>query len=80
MGVVQSQLERTIDEQKQTLTKDGLTSFYYRLANGNFTPFKTSQDQNLTPSDAVITTITEQDDGVFEQTINGQALFTRNRG
>ena len=48
----QSQLERTIDEQKQTLTKDGLTSFYYRLADGNFTPFKTSQDQNLTPIDS----------------------------
>jgi len=74
-----SQLERTIDKQKQTLTKDGLTSFYYRLADGNFTPFKTSQDQNLTPSDAVITTITEQDDGVFEQTINGESYLIAKR-
>lgn len=51
----------------------------YRLDNGALTPFKTSQDATLTPSDAVLTAITNQDDGVFEQTINDEPYLIAKR-
>ena len=36
-----------------TISKDELlTTTKNRLADGNFTPFKTSRDQNLTPIDS----------------------------
>lgn len=68
-----SQLERTIDDQKNTLEQDGLTSYFYYLDNDAETiqPFSTSQNDLIDVTTADISEIQSAKDGTFELTING---------
>ncbi|WP_247747142.1 methyl-accepting chemotaxis protein [Alkalihalobacillus sp. BA299] len=67
------QLELNIRDQQEQLNKDGIFPDFFYIANNNeVTPFKVSNEKQLSFSDEMIGQITENEKGVVHYTINGE--------
>lgn len=74
-----SQLKRTIEDQKNTLHQDGLTSYYYYLEDGTITPLNTSRNDLIDVTSADISAIQSATASTFELMINGANYLVAKR-
>jgi methyl-accepting chemotaxis protein len=66
------QLEISVRDQQKQLEKDGIVSSIYFISNQTVTPFKVSKDSSISFSEAVINKLTNSENAVFQEELNGE--------